>query len=276
VSVADEELTPRRPDRETRQRLTWLGHSTVLLELEGVRLLTDPVGRGRVFHLRRVGEALRFDPRFVDAVLISHVHYDHLDVPSLQPLMRSSQFIVPRGAGSWLRRRGFSHVVEVEPGDERQIRSATVRATHAEHESRRGPFGVETPAIGYLVSGSSSIYFAGDTDLFAGMGSITDQLDVALLPVAGWGPRLPPGHLDPRGAAESLTLLRPRIAVPIHWGTYRRLGLSRDPLVLREPAVQFAQLAAELMPEVEVCVLPIGGSVDIGMAAKPPRSRGER
>jgi Predicted Zn-dependent hydrolases of the beta-lactamase fold len=58
VSVADEELTPRRPERGTRQRLTWLGHSTVLLELEGVRLLTDPVGRGRVFHLRRVGEAL--------------------------------------------------------------------------------------------------------------------------------------------------------------------------------------------------------------------------
>ena len=265
-----------RPERETRQRLTWLGHSTVLLELDGVRLLTDPVGRGRMFHLRRVGEALRFDPRVVDAVLISHVHYDHLDLPSLQPLRRSSQFVVPRGAGTWLRRRGFSHVIEVEPGEETQIRGATVRATHAEHESRRGPFGVETPAIGYLVSGSSSTYFAGDTDLFAGMGSISDHLDVALLPVAGWGPRLPSGHLDPRGAAEALSLLRPRIAVPIHWGTYRRLGLSRDPLVLREPAEQFERLAAELMPEVEVCVLPIGGSVDIGMATKPPRSLGER
>jgi L-ascorbate metabolism protein UlaG (beta-lactamase superfamily) len=276
VSVADEELTPRRPEHETRERLTWLGHSTVLLELEGVRLLTDPVGRGRVFHLRRVGDALRFDPRLVDAVLISHVHYDHLDVPSLQPLRRSSQFVVPRGAGPWLRRRGFSHVIEVEPGEETQIRGATVRATHAEHDSRRGPFGVETPAIGYLVSGSSSTYFAGDTDLFAGMGSITDHLDVALLPVAGWGPRLPPGHLDPRGAAEALSLLRPRIAVPIHWGTYRRLGLSRDALVLREPAEQFARLAAELMPEVEIRVLPVGGSVDIGMTTKPPGSMGER
>ena len=108
------------------------------------------------------------------------------------------------------------------------------------------------------------------------MGSISDHLDAALLPVAGWGPRLPSGHLDPRGAAEALSLLRPRIAVPIHWGTYRRLGLSRDPLVLREPAEQFERLAAELMPEVEVCVLPIGGSVDIGMATKPSRSPGER
>jgi L-ascorbate metabolism protein UlaG (beta-lactamase superfamily) len=277
VSVAEEELTPSRPERETRRRLTWLGHSTVLLDLEGVRLLTDPIGRGRVFHLRRVGAALRFDPSHVDAVLISHVHYDHLDIPSLQPLRHSSQFVVPRGAGSWLRRRGFRHVIEVEPGDETQIRGATVRATHAEHESRRGPFGVETPAIGYLVSGfSSTTYFAGDTDLFAGMASISDQLDVALLPVAGWGPRLPPGHLDPRGAAEALSLLRPRIAVPIHWGTYSRVGLSREPLVLREPAEEFARVAAELMPEVEVRVLPIGGSVEIGLATKPPRSMGER
>jgi len=116
MSVADKELTPRQPEpRQSGQRLTWLGHSTVLLELEGVRLLTDPVGRGRLFHLRRVGEALRFDPRVVDAVLISHVHYDHLDLPSLKPLRHSSQFVVPRGAGSWLRRRGFSHVIEVEP-----------------------------------------------------------------------------------------------------------------------------------------------------------------
>jgi len=108
------------------------------------------------------------------------------------------------------------------------------------------------------------------------MGSITDHLDVALLPVAGWGPRLPPGHLDPHSAAEALSLLRPRIAVPIHWGTYRRLGLSRDALVLREPAEQFARLAAELMPEVEVCLLPVGGSVDIGMATTSPRSMGDR
>jgi L-ascorbate metabolism protein UlaG (beta-lactamase superfamily) len=276
VSVADEELTPKRPERDTRQRVTWLGHSTVLLEVAGARLLTDPVGRARVIHLRRVGERLWLDPHGLDAVLISHLHYDHLDLPSLRPLRRSSLFVVPRGAGSWLQRRGFSHVIEVEPGDETQIHGATVRATHAEHESRRGPFGIETPALGYLVSGSSSTYFAGDTDLFAGMGAITDDLDVALLPVAGWGPRLPPGHLDPRGAAEALGLLRPRIAIPIHWGTYRRLGLSQEPVELREPAERFARLAAELTPEVDVFVLPIGGSVDIEMPREPPRPAGGR
>ena len=276
MSVADEELTPARPEDDTRQRLTWLGHSTVLLEVDGARLLTDPVLRARVLHLRRVGEALPLDPQSVDAVLISHIHYDHLDLPSLRRLGRSSLLVVPSGAGSLLRRHGFEHVIEVEPGDEAQIRGATIRATHAEHDSRRLPFGVETPALGYLVSGSVSTYFAGDTDLFGGMGAIADNLDVALLPVAGWGPSLPPGHLDPRGAAEALGLLRPRIAVPIHWGTYRRIGLSRDPAVLREPAESFARFAADLMPEVEVCVLPVGVSVDIEMRTTLQRAEDER
>ena len=67
-------------------------------------------------------------------------------------------------------------------------------------------------------------------------------------------------------------MLRPRIAVPIHWGTYRRIGLSRDPLVLREPAEHFARFAAELMPEVEVRVLPVGGSLDIGVSNAAARS----
>ena len=88
-------------------------------------------------------------------------------------------------------------------------------------------------------------------------------LDVAILPVAGWGPRLPPGHLNPRLAAQALALLRPRVAIPVHWGTYRRIGLSRDPAVLREPAESFVELAAELAPDVDVRVLEPGGSVEV-------------
>jgi L-ascorbate metabolism protein UlaG (beta-lactamase superfamily) len=265
VPVADEELTPGRPGADVRQRVTWFGHSTVLIEVDGARVLTDPVVRPLLLHLRRVGKALRLDRERVDAVLISHLHYDHLDFPSLRRLGGSPAFVVPQGAGSLMRRHGFGHVIEVEPGDEQQIRGATIRATHAEHDGRRRPFGVEAPALGFLVSGSASTYFAGDTDLFEGMGAIADDLDVALLPVAGWGPKLPPGHLGPRSAAEALGLLRPRMAVPIHWGTYRRMGLSRDPTALREPAERFARFAAELVPEVEVCVLPVGGSIDIDM-----------
>jgi L-ascorbate metabolism protein UlaG (beta-lactamase superfamily) len=87
-----------------------------------------------------------------------------------------------------------------------------------------------------------------------------------LLPVAGWGARLPAGHLDPTGAAHALTLLRPRIAVPIHWGTYRRIGLDRDAALLRMPAETFARLAREAAPDVDVQILPVGGSLELSPA----------
>jgi L-ascorbate metabolism protein UlaG (beta-lactamase superfamily) len=85
-----------------------------------------------------------------------------------------------------------------------------------------------------------------------------------LLPVAGWGPRLPPGHLDARRAAEALRLLEPRIAVPIHWGTYSLLTKRRESeAAVREPAEEFRRLAAELAPEVDVRVLAAGESLDL-------------
>ena len=125
------------------------------------------------------------------------------------------------------------------------------------------PFSLDRPAVGYLVTGSARIWFAGDTDLFDGMSELAPGLDVALLPIAGWGARLPPGHLDPRTAAEALQLLRPRVAVPIHWGTYKQIGLGRSDEALRAPAEAFAQHAAELAPDVDVRLLPVGGTLEL-------------
>jgi L-ascorbate metabolism protein UlaG (beta-lactamase superfamily) len=247
--------------------ITWIGHSTVLVELDGVRLLTDPVLRKRVLHLRRIGPADQAALGEVDAVLVSHLHYDHLDMPSLRTIGRSLPVVVPRGAARMLRRRGFEQTVELARGEETRIGALTIRATHAEHGGRRGVFGAEIPAVGYLVSGTARVYFAGDTDLFDGMGSLAPGLDLALLPVGGWGSRLPPGHLDPRRAAEALRLLNPRFAVPIHWGTYRQLGLSREPAEMRKPADEFERLAGELAPEVDVHVVPPGGSVELPVPA---------
>jgi len=243
-------------------RITWVGHSTVLVELDGVRLLTDPVLRARILHLRRIGQVDWGALQHLDAALVSHAHYDHLDLPSLRRCDRSLPLVVPRGAARLLQRHGFKRIVEVESGDETRVGALTVRATHAEHAGRRGLFGSKAATLGYLVLGSSRVYFAGDTDIFDGMSSLAPNLDVALLPVAGWGSRLPPGHLDPLRAAKALRLLRPRVCVPIHWGTYRRLGLSREPGVLREPAESFARLAAELAPDVDVRVMPVGAALD--------------
>jgi L-ascorbate metabolism protein UlaG (beta-lactamase superfamily) len=241
--------------------ITWLGHSTVLIEVSGVRLLTDPLLRQRVGFLRRIGDAGTLAPGDVDAVLISHVHYDHLDLPSLEP-WRSCPLVVPRGAGRFLRKRGFG-VIELERGEETRIGEVAVQATFADHRARRGARATAIPSLGYLVSGSQRIYFAGDTDLFEGMARLTPRLDVALLPVAGWGHRVPAGHLDPERAAQALRLLRPRVAIPIHWGTYRRIGLSREQAILREPADAFKRRAAELAPEVDVRLLPVGGRLEL-------------
>jgi L-ascorbate metabolism protein UlaG (beta-lactamase superfamily) len=247
-------------------RVTWLGHSTALVELDGVRLITDPTVRHRLKHLRRVAGPVDLATLgSLDAVLVSHLHYDHLDLPSLDRLGSSLRVVVPVGAARLLRKRGFERVEELDVGDEAHAGPVAIRATYAEHAARRSPRATGA-ALGYLVSGSSRVYFAGDTDLFDGMAELAPGLDVALLPVAGWGPRVPAGHLDPLRAAQALRLLRPRAAVPIHWGTYRPLGRGR-PDALREPAEEFARHAAELAPEVAVEILPVGGSFEL--AAQP-------
>jgi L-ascorbate metabolism protein UlaG (beta-lactamase superfamily) len=247
--------------------LTWIGHSTVLLELDGARLITDPVLRRRVGHLHRTAHQ-PYEPEAgaLDAVLVSHLHYDHLDVASLRRLGRATRVVVPAGGARLLRKRGFRSVTEVEAGDEVRIADVAIRATPALHDGRRTPFSNGTPALGYLVSGSQRIYFAGDTDLFDDMRALAPQLDVALLPVGGWGSRLPPGHLDPARAVRAIQLLRPRIAVPIHWGTYRRIALVRDAALLRAPAERFAKLAATLAPNVDVRVLPVGGRLELAVS----------
>jgi L-ascorbate metabolism protein UlaG (beta-lactamase superfamily) len=215
--------------------------------------------RRTVVHLRRAAAVPRAAFAAIDGVLVSHSHFDHLDLPSLARLDRSVRVVVPRGAGILLRRRGFGHVVEVEEGDEVELGTLRVRAVHADHDAARRPLGVRAQPVGFVVRGSRSVYFAGDTDLFAGMDELR-PIDVALLPVAGWGPTLPPGHLNPRSAAEALRLLRPGVAVPVHWGTLRTpLAPAPDDTAPRE----FVRAAAELAPQVEVRVLQIGESCEL-------------
>lgn len=253
-------------------RIVWIGHSTVLIETDGARMLTDPLLRPRVAHVRRVIENPPAIGGELDAVLLSHVHHDHLDFPSLG-LVRAHRILVPRGAARLLERRGFKNVVELEEGEELSIGSVTVLATHAAHDARRWPYGTVVPALGYLIRGSAQLYFAGDTDLFEGMVELGLGLDVALLPIDGWGPRVGPGHLDPRLAAEALRLLTPRVAVPIHWGTYRRIGLHGDVAKLRERAELFRRFAEELAPEVDVQILMPGERLDLPLAASAGEAR---
>jgi L-ascorbate metabolism protein UlaG (beta-lactamase superfamily) len=133
--------------------------------------------------------------------------------------------------------------------------------TPAEHDNRRRPGRLRASAVGYALLGSRNVYFAGDTGPFDGMEGLVPDLDVALLPIWGWGAKLGRGiHLDPVSAANALRLLQPRIAVPIHWGTYLPLhrGLRRAPDFLSAPAQAFVREAAAVAPEVDVRVLEPG------------------
>jgi L-ascorbate metabolism protein UlaG (beta-lactamase superfamily) len=135
----------------------------------------------------------------------------------------------------------------------------------ADHDGCRYPFGTAIAALGYVIERGRSVYFAGDTGLFEGMRELSPELDLALLPVWGWGPKLGPGHLGPREAADALRLLRPRRAVPIHWGTLFPRGLRRDrERLLRDPPHEFARAAVELAPDVDVSVLAPGESLELG------------
>jgi L-ascorbate metabolism protein UlaG (beta-lactamase superfamily) len=243
-------------------RLTWLGHSTVLVDLDGTRVLTDPVLRRRVAHLIRTEHVPDRALAGIDFSVVSHAHWDHLDVPSLKRIGRDVPVVLPRGAGRLLASRGFRHVVEVVEGSELELGGLKLRATHAEHDAGRGPLGAKAPALGYVLEGSRSVYFAGDTDLFDGMTDLATDLDVAVLPIAGWGPRLPPGHLDAERAAQAVSLLRPRLAVPVHWGTYRPIYERRQSDHLAA-AARFADRARELSPGVDVRVLRVGESCAI-------------
>ncbi|MBC9713395.1 MBL fold metallo-hydrolase [Streptomyces sp. TRM66268-LWL] len=247
--------------------ITWWGHATCTVEDSGTRVLTDPLFARRLAHLRRRRGELP-PPRAAEAqaALVSHLHADHLHVPSLAKLADGTQIVLPRGARAavpGLRRLRRLRFVEVEPGDEVRIGEVTVRVVPARHDGRRVPVGPHrAPALGFVVEGAARTYFAGDTGLFDEMAEAVGEVDVALLPVGGWGPFLGHGHLDAALAAEALARIAPRSAVPVHFGTYWPIGMDAvRPHEFHAPGAEFVRQAALRAPEVAVHLLAQGESV---------------
>lgn len=249
----------------TDSRLTWVGHSTGLIDVDGYRVITDPLLTRRVAHLRRRCDLPEPASVDVDLVLISHGHMDHLHLPSLRMLRPDARVVTPVGTGRLVEKAGFSDVVEVVPRDSVRSGPATIDVVPAVHKSGRGPHSrVEATPVGYVVGiDGVRVYFAGDTDLFAGMADLT-AIDVALIPIWGWGSTIGEGHLDPARAVEATGLIDPAAVVPIHWGTYApEDARRRQPRWLDEPIGRFVDAIERSELADRLRLLRPGESIDL-------------
>lgn len=253
--------------------VTWIGHSTVLLQLDGVTVVTDPnwndrsgpfgglIGVGRY-----TPPGIRFEdlPR-VDVVLVSHDHYDHLDEPTVRRLAREHDplFVVPVGLKAWLAGQGISRAIELNWGETTTVRGVAIVCTPAQHGSGRGLHDQgERLWASWAVLGSKRFYFAGDTgyyDHFRQIGAALGPFDLAALPIGSYTPRITarPVHISPEEAVQAWQDLRARRMLGIHWGTF---ALAREPH--DEPPRRLAAEVARLgLPAEDAWVLRVGQTI---------------
>ncbi|GLW07460.1 membrane protein [Microtetraspora sp. NBRC 13810] len=219
--------------------VTWVGHATYLLRIGGLTVLTDPVWSARIPGVRRrrltpPGVAWSDLPP-VDAVLISHNHYDHLDIRTLRRLPRNTPFFVPAGLRRWFARRGFRRVAELDWWERATLGGLSFDFVPAHHWSRRGVFDTcRTLWGGWMISGGGHrIYFAGDTaygERFLEIGERYPGIDLALMPVGAYESRgfVDETHVDPAQAVQGCLDVGARRMATMHWGTF---VLSGEPLL---------------------------------------------
>lgn len=219
-------------------RATWLGHATVLLEIDGARVLVDPVWSERASPSPRIGPKRFHRPPLpladlppLDVVLISHDHYDHLDMATVRSLAAReplrTRFVAPLGVGAHLERWGIAptRLRELDWGESTDIGAITFSATPARHFSGRAlRDGNRTLWASWVIAGPNHrVFHSGDTGFFegfAGIGRKHGPFDLTLIKIGAYGPTWPDIHLTPEQALNAHALLRGQVLLPIHWGTF--------------------------------------------------------
>lgn len=210
--------------------VTWWGHSTTSVELGTATVVTDPLLTARLYLLHRPTPPPPADAAVADVVLITHLHRDHLHVPSLDRFAPEVPVVVPRGAarivkGLARRRR----LVEVTPGEQVDVAGVRIDVLPASHSGRRSEFerGDDVPAVGFrFTDGTTSCWYPGDTGPRTDFAEV-DDVDLAIVPIGGWGPSLGDDHLDPEQAVAAVAEVGARWALAVHYGTFWPLWLDR-------------------------------------------------
>jgi L-ascorbate metabolism protein UlaG (beta-lactamase superfamily) len=216
-------------------RVTWLGHSSTLVEIDGQRILTDPVWSERASPFGALGPRRWYPPPLpldalpaVDAVLISHDHYDHLDRATVIALdARGARFIVPLGVGAHLEYWGIAaaHIVELDWWQRARVGALEVVSTPARHASGRQVLDRDaTLWCGYALLGAQHrVYYSGDTGLFPALRDIGAKLgpfDLTMIEIGQYHQGWPDWHIGPEQAMRAHQWLRGKILLPVHWGLF--------------------------------------------------------
>lgn len=253
--VANDGAFLRENVRQRVPTVTWIGHATVLVQLENITFLTDPTWSNRPSPVPLIGPSRYVKPGLlmddlppIDFVLISHNHYDHLDLPTLRALAKRSSgtvFYVPLGNSELLRKQGIVNVQELDWGQTTVHEGVTIHCLPSQHWSKRG-LTDDHRALwsSWAVMGATKrFYFAGDTGYFSGFETIGNRLgpfDLVALPIGAYEPRamMRESHMNPEEALQAAIDLRASRAVAIHFGTF---DLSDEPL--EEPPQRFRDAA---------------------------------
>lgn len=228
-------------------RVTWVGHSSTILQVDGKTLLLDPVWSKRLAGVvkRHTEPGVKWeDVPPVDALVVSHDHYDHLDAATVKRLPRATPVFVPTGVASWFLKRGFTNVVERSWWEDALLDGLRLTCVPAQHFSGRTPWGRDrTLWAGWVVEGArgGKAYYAGDSGYFPGFHEIGEAfpgLDVALIPIGAYSPRwfMAPVHVDPPEGGQAFLDVGAREMIPVHWGAFRLADepIDEPPRALRE------------------------------------------
>lgn len=216
-----------------RNSVTFVGHSTMMYDLDGVKIITDPMLYNQIKHIRKNTPIIRGSiPRKFDLILITHFHMDHFHYPSLRLLDKSGWVVIPHGAKPRLLNLGFENVIEIAPGDEIEFRGLKIAAYECNHDGRRFYTGPMRDTVSYLIQSSKNkIFSCGDTAFTHNFDNII--CDIAFMPIGCYTPvKLQSRHCSPEQSFKMFQAMKAKVFVPIHFGTLQ-LALDDETLTIK-------------------------------------------